>query len=152
MSIIVVAVERLWRGGTIRRNDQALVDKDPIAAWEHAYRAYENAAETDVASTSRAVAAAWRGLTESTDLPWWLLAAVCTAAEAFDHQAEAWEDVPSRPPTTDNTKKPPRKRYVWPAVLLPTARRPTNGWQVLADTTPNGSDNGETRSDSTGEN
>ena len=60
-----------------------------VSAWENAYREYSDDAETDVADVSLEVATAWRALAENAELPWWLSAAVRSAAEAFERQGEA---------------------------------------------------------------
>jgi hypothetical protein len=67
-----------------------MVAQDLVVAWEDAYRRYENAVGNDVTETSRAVAGAWHELATCADLPWWLSAAVRSAAEAFEHQAADW--------------------------------------------------------------
>lgn len=74
-----------------------------IVRWESAYGAYRAASELVDASTpgdsaaaehmaraSQAVAAAWRDIAVESDLAWWSAAAVTTAAQAFDHQAQDW--------------------------------------------------------------
>jgi lysozyme family protein len=73
-------------------------------AWEAAYRQYGRAWETTarigkgdpvaaraMATTSRAVAAAWRQIATATTLPWWALAAIESAAGAFESQARDYE-------------------------------------------------------------
>lgn len=75
-----------------------------IQAWEAAYRQYGHAWETtarcgkndpnaarDMAAASWAVAAAWRQITSATRLPWWVLAALESAAGAFESQAREYE-------------------------------------------------------------
>lgn len=75
-----------------------------VDGWQNAYRAYGLASsnlgrlgEGDIgalwrmASTSGAVAVAWRRIAGGTDLPWWMLAAVESAAQAFEAQAHDWE-------------------------------------------------------------
>lgn len=131
----------------MRRNDLTVVDKDSIAAWEDAYRVYETATEKDVASASRAVAAAWRNLAAGTELPWWQLAAVHSAAEAFDFQTNAREAAASQADATDtlppenSTVDPTRTRHARSAAVLPAARRPTNDRRVLAEATHSRNDN-----------
>lgn len=64
-----------------------------VSAWEDAYREYSREPDTDVVDVSLEVATAWRALAESAELPWWLSAAVHSAAEAFERQGEesrAW--------------------------------------------------------------
>ncbi|MFD2417343.1 hypothetical protein [Amycolatopsis pigmentata] len=68
-----------------------MVSEDLIRAWEDAYRRYGSAAGANVAPASRAVALAWRDIACTSRLPWWVLAAVESAAEAFEDQAEQWE-------------------------------------------------------------
>lgn len=67
-----------------------MVVQDLVVAWENAYRRYETAMGNDVIDTSHAVAEAWQELAAVAELPWWLSAAVRSAAQAFEHQAEAW--------------------------------------------------------------
>lgn len=152
-SVTIVAVEHTaWRH-PIPRNDLTLVDKDPIAAWEDTYREYENTTETDIAGASRAVAAAWRDLAANTELPWWLLAAVHSAAEAFDFQADAREAEAARAGAAntllseDGAVDPTRTQHSWPSVVLPAARRPTNGWRILAEASQRRNDNEQAEPD-----
>ena len=44
-----------------------------------------------MASASWSVAAAWRQIATATTLPWWILAALESAAAAFESQACDWE-------------------------------------------------------------
>ena len=72
--------------------------------WEAAYRQYGHAWETtartgkddpaaarEMAAASWAVAAAWRQIAAATTLPWWTLAAIESAAGAFESQAREYE-------------------------------------------------------------
>ncbi len=72
--------------------------------WEAAYRQYGRAWETtarsgkgdpvaarEMAAASWAVAAAWRQIAAATTLPWWILAAIESAAGAFESQARDYE-------------------------------------------------------------
>ena len=72
--------------------------------WEAAYRQYGRAWETtarsgksdpaaaqEMAAASWAVAAAWRQIAVTTRLPWWILAAIESAAGAFESQARDYE-------------------------------------------------------------
>ena len=72
--------------------------------WEVAYRQYGRAWETtarcgkgdpvaarEMAAASWAVAAAWRQIAAATRLPWWVLAAIESAAGAFEAQAREYE-------------------------------------------------------------
>jgi hypothetical protein len=74
-----------------------------VERWESAYSAYRTASELvdasipgdraaaeQMAKASHAVATAWRDITVESDLSWWTVAAVTTAAQAFDHQAQDW--------------------------------------------------------------
>jgi hypothetical protein len=73
-------------------------------AWEATYRQYgrawewtarsqkgDPAAAREMASASWAVAAAWRQIAATTTLPWWALAAIESAAAAFEAQAREYE-------------------------------------------------------------
>jgi hypothetical protein len=79
------------------------VSEQCVQAWETAYRHYgriweltarspkgDPAAAREMAAASRAVAAAWRQIATTT-LPWWALAAVESAAGAFESQACDYE-------------------------------------------------------------
>jgi hypothetical protein len=74
-------------------------------AWEAAYRQYgrawewtarcgkdDPAAAREMAAASWAVAAAWRQIASATTLPWWALAAISSAAGAFESQARDYEN------------------------------------------------------------
>jgi hypothetical protein len=74
-----------------------------VRRWESAYRFYQQAdlvagsrradtvAIADMARASQEVATAWRAFSYVEGLPWWVVAAVATAAQAFEGQARAWE-------------------------------------------------------------
>jgi hypothetical protein len=83
--------------------DVVVPDKS-VRVWEVAYRRYGRAWETtarsakgdpvaagEMASASWAVAAAWRQIAVATTLPWWTLAAIESAAGAFEAQAREYE-------------------------------------------------------------
>jgi hypothetical protein len=90
---------------TARSTAGAVAVPEPyLRAWENAYRQYghvtemasrmapdDPAAAWHMATASSAVAAAWREIATVGRLPWWLLAAVESAAEAFESQARDWE-------------------------------------------------------------
>ena len=80
--------------------------------WEAAYRQYgraweatarsgksDPAAAREMAAASWAVAAAWRQIAAATTLPWWALAAIESAAGAFESQARDYE-------TSDTSEEP----------------------------------------------
>jgi hypothetical protein len=86
------------------RSDGVVVSETSVRAWEGAYRHYgrawewtarspkgDPAAAREMASASWAVAAAWRQIATTTTLPWWTLAAIESAAGAFEAQARNWE-------------------------------------------------------------
>lgn len=81
-----------------------MASETSVRAWEGAYRRYgrawegtarspkgEPATAREMASASWAVAAAWRQIAVVTTLPWWMLAALESAAAAFESQARDWE-------------------------------------------------------------
>jgi hypothetical protein len=78
-----------------------------VRAWEGAYRHYgriweltarspkgDPVAAREMAAASRAVAAAWRAIEAeaATTLPWWTVAALQSAAAAFDEQAQKYDE------------------------------------------------------------
>jgi hypothetical protein len=76
-------VVRAWEGkyrqyGQVNEMVSRMPTDDPVAAWH-------------MATASWAVANAWREIATVSRLPWWLLAAVESAAEAFEAQARDWE-------------------------------------------------------------
>ncbi len=83
-----------------------------VRAWEGAYRHYgriweltarapkgDPAAAREMAAASRAVAAAWRAIEATTTVPWWTVAALQSAAAAFDEQAQKYD-------TSENNQNP----------------------------------------------
>jgi hypothetical protein len=81
-----------------------LAAETSVRAWEGAYRHYgrawewtarspkgDPAAAREMATASWAVAAAWRHIATATTLPWGTLAAIESAAGAFEEQARNWE-------------------------------------------------------------
>jgi hypothetical protein len=81
-----------------------MVSKKWVRAWEDAYREYGAVSEmaagsptvdettaAKLAHASWAVASAWRFIGSDCELAWWVLAAVESAAEAFEDQARHWE-------------------------------------------------------------
>lgn len=84
--------------------DNVMISERSVRTWEAAYRQYGRALETtarsgkhdpeaaqEMARASRAVAAAWRHIAAGTTLPWWTLAALESAAGAFECQAREYE-------------------------------------------------------------
>lgn len=91
---------------------EVMVSANATRVWEAAYRQYGRAWETtarsgkgdpaaarEMAAASWAVAAAWRQIAAATTLPWWTLAALESAAGAFESQARDYE-------TTDTIEGP----------------------------------------------
>jgi lysozyme family protein len=89
-----------------------MVSKKSTRVWEAAYRQYGRAWETtarcgksdpvaarEMAAALWAVAAAWRQIAAATGLPWWALAALESAAGAFESQAREYE-------AGDNSEEP----------------------------------------------
>ncbi len=84
--------------------DDVMASAKSTRVWEAAYRQYGHAWETtarsgkgnptaarEMAAASWAVAAAWRQIATATTLPWWTLAAIESAAGAFEAQAREYE-------------------------------------------------------------
>jgi hypothetical protein len=85
-------------------DDAVMASEQCASAWEAAYRHYghiweltarspkgDPAAAREMAAASWAVAAAWRQIETATTLPWWTLAAIESAAAAFEEQARKYE-------------------------------------------------------------
>lgn len=81
-----------------------MISEKSRSVWEAAYRQYGRAVEArarsgkgdpaaarEMARASRAVAAAWRQIAAASSLPWWILAAIESAAGAFECQAREYE-------------------------------------------------------------
>ncbi|SFB29132.1 hypothetical protein SAMN05216266_107292 [Amycolatopsis marina] len=81
-----------------------MATKKQVRAWEEAYRHYGSTSELvartrqvdaataqDMASASWAVAVSWRAIAGNPELPWWMLAALESAAQAFEEQARHWQ-------------------------------------------------------------
>jgi hypothetical protein len=85
-----------WREGALMVSDELL------QRWETAYREFAVVSEllasvsgdrdiTDrMARASQSVALAWREIAAEPDMPWWVMAATSTAAQAFEFQARDW--------------------------------------------------------------
>lgn len=81
-----------------------MASEKSVRVWETVYRRYgqvweltarapkgDLAAAREMATASRAVAAAWRQIAAAIALPWWILVAVETAAAAFEAQAREYQ-------------------------------------------------------------
>jgi hypothetical protein len=104
-----------------------MVSAKRVHAWEEAYRAYAAANEavlrsrsvdadtaSAMAAASAAVASTWRALAASArNQPWWIVAAVGSAAQAFEEQARHWETLRAKRERTGETSG--RRRQVGPA-------------------------------------
>jgi hypothetical protein len=80
-----------------------MATKKQVRDWEEAYHHYGASSEVvartwqinattaqDMASASWAVANSWRSIAGNPELPWWMLAALESAAQAFEEQAHHW--------------------------------------------------------------
>jgi len=87
-----------------------MVPDELVQRWEAAYRRYGAVSEAvarsrplnpecarAMASASYDVAAAWRHISAVRGAPWWALAALAAAAEAFEAQAREWDQRSTRP-------------------------------------------------------
>jgi hypothetical protein len=88
-----------WREGS----GVVMVSEKLIVRWEAVYREYGSASEMvgrsvpgdgavarRMARASADVAAVWREMSSEPDMPWWELAALGAAAQAFERQAQDW--------------------------------------------------------------
>ncbi len=92
------------RTGSAPGTASVMASDNAVRAWEASYRRYGHAWETtarsgkgdpvaarEMAAASWAVAAAWRQIATATALPWWALAAIESAAGAFEAQVRDYE-------------------------------------------------------------
>lgn len=88
--------------------DSGMVPEELVQAWQVVYGEYLSvaqspaatwAAQTELARSSAGVAAAWRDIVATPGLTWWLVAALTSAAEAFERQAQEWGSNASTRPT-----------------------------------------------------
>jgi hypothetical protein len=92
-----------------RENGLAAVRPPLLRAWEEAYQHYRAACEAldaarhingpiawRMADASTAVASTWREIASQGVLSWWIVAAVASAAEAFEEQAARWRYLAQR--------------------------------------------------------
>ena len=92
------------RTGSATGTAGVMASDNAVRAWEASYRRYGHAWEAtarsgkgdpvaarEMAAASWAVAAAWRQIATATTLPWWALAAIESAAGAFEAQAREYE-------------------------------------------------------------
>ena len=85
-----------------RGGDVVIVLENSVRRWVVAYQEYQrtcqdvdanprrSTAAHAVATSSWAVASAWRELASAPEMPWWVVAAVDTSADMFEEQARAW--------------------------------------------------------------
>jgi hypothetical protein len=80
-----------------------MVSQQLIQRWEAVYREYGTASQRlsgsepgdravarQMARASADVAAVWREMAGEPGMPWWSIAALCAAAQAFEYQARDW--------------------------------------------------------------
>lgn len=84
-----------------------MVPGDLVQGWEVVYREYMSASgRVQMSRSSAKVAAAWREMAATPSLEWWVVAALTTAAEAFEEQARDWggamREVSRRPADRDS--------------------------------------------------
>lgn len=85
------------------RQDIVLVPAELVQRWEVAYRRYGDAVQFAAVSpsmdrgaahamvlASHEVASVWRAMETTRGLPWWTVAALAAAAQAFEFQAVDW--------------------------------------------------------------
>ena len=98
---------------------EVMASEKSTRVWEAAYRQYgrawewttrcgkaDPAAAKEMAAASWAVAATWRHITSATTLPWWALAAIESAAGAFESQARDYENRDTSKEPSPWTKPP----------------------------------------------
>src|SRR6202008_49702 len=94
-----------WLAAAPRRKGSgvAMMSERLVARWEAVYREYGTASQRlsgsevgdrtvarHMARASADVAAVWREMAGEANIPWWSVAALCAAAQAFEYQARDW--------------------------------------------------------------
>jgi hypothetical protein len=90
-----------------------LVPDELVQRWEALYGRYLAAPAGGVESArlSAEVAVAWREIAAVPGLPWWMVAGLRTAAEAFERQAVRWSGTASEPLSRPTERE--RERETW---------------------------------------
>lgn len=87
-----------WEGSGV-----VMVPDELVGRWEAVYREYgvtseavnssvpgDRAVARRMARASEDVAVVWREMSDGSGLPWWAVAALVAAGQAFEHQARDW--------------------------------------------------------------
>jgi hypothetical protein len=125
-----------WREGL----GVVMVSERLVVRWEAVYREYGLASEMvsksvpgdgavarHMAQASQDVAAVWREMTAEPDMPWWELAALGAAAQAFERQAQDWTTRAKHEQQSDTgggSLREPRETY---SVAFPHSDRRDRG-------------------------
>jgi hypothetical protein len=105
-----------------------MVSERLVRRWEAVYREYGLASETvstaepgdravarHMARASRDVAAVWREMTAEAGMPWWSVAALVAAAQAFEQQSKDWAARAKHDSTVNGSSRRPHPQVVPPA-------------------------------------
>jgi hypothetical protein len=124
-----------WPSAPPRRKGSGvvMVTERLVRRWEAVYREYGLASEMvgtaepgdravarHMARASFDVAAVWREMSAEPDMPWWLVAALVAAAQAFEQQAKDWTARAKHDSTVNSSSRRPH-----PQVVRPTRARAT---------------------------
>jgi hypothetical protein len=115
-----------------------MVSETLVRRWEAVYREYglasqlvstaepgDRAIARHMARASQDVAAVWREMTAGSGLPWWLVAALGAAAQAFEQQAKDWSARAKYDSGANGASRRPHPQVVRPA--RPLAEEPGGG-------------------------
>jgi hypothetical protein len=120
-----------WRKGS----GVVVVSEKLVKRWEAVYREYGVASEMvnnshpgdravarHMSRTSYDVAAAWRQLGAEPDMPWWAVAALGAAAQAFEYQGRDWA-ARAKHDESSTANRPVRQRPSYPVTWWPEETR-----------------------------
>jgi len=126
-----------WPSATPRRKGSGvvMVSERLVSRWEAVYREYGTASQRlsstepgdrtvalHMARASADVAAVWREMAGEVDMPWWSVAALCAAAQAFEHQARDWSARAKHDGTGSGPSRPAHPH------VIPTAGDGEGAW------------------------
>jgi hypothetical protein len=119
-----------WSSATPRRKGLGVVmmSERLVRSWEAVYREYGTASQRlrsaeagdptvarHMARASADVAAVWRDMAAESDLPWWSVAALCAAAQAFEYQSRDWSARAKYEITGSSPSRRPHQQITRPA-------------------------------------
>jgi hypothetical protein len=107
---------------------EGLMSERLVQRWEAVYREYgmasarvsstepgDRAVARHMARASADVAAVWREMAGATGMPWWLVAALSGAAQAFEYQSRDWSARARHDSASNGRSRVPHPQVTRPA-------------------------------------